>query len=101
MTRARATLKAADLQQMGVSKPYAHQLLAGGRTPSLKLALLIEAQFGIPPRAWAEAAIDTPISNLAVHDAAPVSDPANLPADDGDGAENPGENVSRTEGVAA
>ena len=45
-------IKAADLQRIGVSKPYAHQLLAGGKTPSLSLALRIEKELGIPPQIW-------------------------------------------------
>lgn len=46
------TIKAADLQRIGVSKPYAHQLLAGGKTPSLTLALRIEKELGVPPQVW-------------------------------------------------
>jgi len=46
------TIKAADLQRIGVSKPYAHQLLAGGKTPSLPLALKIEKELGVPPQVW-------------------------------------------------
>lgn len=45
-------IKAADLQRIGVSKPWSHQLLAGGKTPSLSLALRIEKSFGIPASAW-------------------------------------------------
>lgn len=45
-------IKAADLQRIGVSKPYAHQLLAGGKTPSLPLALKIEKELGVPPQVW-------------------------------------------------
>lgn len=47
-----STLKAADLQRIGVSKPYAHQLVGGIRSPSLRLALKIQAEFGIPVGAW-------------------------------------------------
>lgn len=45
-------IKASDLQRVGVSKVYAHQLLAGGKSPSLALALKLESELGIPPRAW-------------------------------------------------
>lgn len=45
-------IKATDLQRVGVSKVYAHQLLAGGKSPSLALALRLETELGIPPRAW-------------------------------------------------
>jgi transcriptional regulator with XRE-family HTH domain len=58
MTKHPTDLKATDLQRIGVSKPYAHQLLAGLRTPSLKLAVQVEAEFGIPPKAWLDAAND-------------------------------------------
>lgn len=46
------SIKATDLQRLGVSKPYSHQLLAGGRMPSLELAVLLETKLGIPVRAW-------------------------------------------------
>lgn len=59
MTKHPSDLKATDLQRIGVSKPYAHQLLTGLRTPSLKLAVQVEAEFGIPPKAWLAAANDT------------------------------------------
>ena len=45
-------IKAADLQRLGVSKPYSHQLLAGGKTPSLALAQKLERELGIPTSAW-------------------------------------------------
>lgn len=45
-------LKAADLQRIGVSKPYAHQLTSGLRSPSLKLALRIETELGVSPAVW-------------------------------------------------
>lgn len=45
-------IKATDLQRLGVSKPWAHQLLAGGKRPSLPLALKIQEEFGIPVTAW-------------------------------------------------
>ena len=45
-------IKAADLQRLGVSKPYSHQLLAGGKTPSLALAQRLERELGIPTSAW-------------------------------------------------
>lgn len=59
MKKSIASLKAADLRQLGVSKPYAHQLVSRDRAPSLVLAVRIEQAFGIPPRAWLEAANDT------------------------------------------
>ena len=59
MKKSIATLKAADLRQLGVSKPYAHQLVSRDRDPSLKLAVKIEQAFGIPPRDWLTAANDT------------------------------------------
>jgi len=45
-------IKAADLQRLGVSKPYSHQLLAGGKTPSLVLAQKLERELGIPTSVW-------------------------------------------------
>lgn len=58
MKKTIASLKAADLRQLGVSKPYAHQLVSRGRQPSLDLAVKIERAFGIAPREWVEAAND-------------------------------------------
>lgn len=52
MANKRTTLKAADLQRIGVSKPYAHQLVSGLRSPSLRLALRIEAELGVSPTVW-------------------------------------------------
>lgn len=40
------TLKAADLQRIGVSKPYAHQI-ARGHSPSVKMALRIMRGTGV------------------------------------------------------
>jgi len=48
----RVPIKAIDLQRIGVSKPWAHQLLAGGKKPSLELAVKIQTEFGIPVTAW-------------------------------------------------
>ncbi len=45
-------IKAADLQRLGVSKPYSHQLLAGGKTPSLALAQKLERELGISTSVW-------------------------------------------------
>ena len=45
-------IKAADLQRLGVSKPYSHQLLAGGKTPSLARAQKLERELGIPTSVW-------------------------------------------------
>jgi hypothetical protein len=46
-------IKAADIQaRVNISRVYAHQLLAGIRTPSLKTAVLLEREFGIPTSAW-------------------------------------------------
>ena len=45
-------IQAADLQRLGVSKPYSHQLLAGGKTPSLALAQKLERELGIPTSVW-------------------------------------------------
>lgn len=45
-------IKAADLQRLGVSKPYSHQLLAGGKTPSLALAQKLERELGISTNVW-------------------------------------------------
>lgn len=47
-----STIKAADLQRIGLSKPYSHQLLAGGKTPSLATALKLESELGIPVNSW-------------------------------------------------
>ena len=49
---AASDIKAADLQRLGVSKPYSHQLLAGGKSPSLALAIKLERELGIPVTAW-------------------------------------------------
>ncbi len=49
-------VKAADLQRLGLSKPYSHQLLAGGKSPSLALAIRLEREIGIPVTAWPLAA---------------------------------------------
>lgn len=47
------TIKAADLSaRVGISRVYAHQLLAGGKTPSLEKAIVIEREVGIPVTAW-------------------------------------------------
>lgn len=45
-------IKAADLQRLGLSKPYSHQLLAGGKSPSLALAIKLDRELGIPVTAW-------------------------------------------------
>lgn len=45
-------IKAADLQRLGLSKPYSHQLLAGGKSPSLALAIRLQSELGIPVTAW-------------------------------------------------
>ncbi|KQW79741.1 helix-turn-helix domain-containing protein [Brevundimonas sp. Root1279] len=50
--KAALDIKAADLQRLGVSKPYSHQLLAGGKSPSLALALKLERELGIPVSSW-------------------------------------------------
>jgi transcriptional regulator with XRE-family HTH domain len=48
-----STIKAADLvARVGISRVYAHQLLAGGKTPSLEKAVAIEREVGIPVTAW-------------------------------------------------
>lgn len=64
MTDQAPSIKAADLRRIGVSKPYAHQLTSGARSPSLALALKIEAALGIPPTAW-------PLSRRATNDPTP------------------------------
>lgn len=58
MKKSIASLKASDLRQIGVSKPYAHQLVSRDRAPSLELAVRIERAFGIAPREWLKAAND-------------------------------------------
>lgn len=40
------TLKAADLQALGISKPYAHQIVRGDK-PSVKMALRILRGTGV------------------------------------------------------
>lgn len=45
-------IKAADLQRLGLSKPYSHQLLAGGKSPSLALAIRLDRELGIPVTVW-------------------------------------------------
>ena len=69
MIRAVPTIKAVDLQRIGVSKPYSHQLISGDRTPSLKLAIQIEQKLGVPTTAW-------PLSAGADHAATLPSDAA-------------------------
>lgn len=54
----RPAIKATDLQRIGVSKPWAHQLLAGGKKPSLELAVKLQSEFGIPVTAWPLPALD-------------------------------------------
>lgn len=77
MTDAHTAIKAADLQKIGVSKPYAYQLIAGSRSPSLRLALQIEAALGVPPTAWPLKAAD--LNNPCVHGGpAPVDDAATM-----------------------
>ena len=61
-------IKAADLQRLGVSKPYSHQLLAGGKSPSLALALRLERELGIPVNVWpipSKRAANTPTQSKA------------------------------------
>lgn len=41
-----STIKAADLQRIGVSKPYAHQI-ARGHSPSVEMALRILRGTGV------------------------------------------------------
>lgn len=41
-----ASLTAADLRKLGISKPYAHQLASGSRKPSLAMALRIHDALG-------------------------------------------------------
>lgn len=50
--KTRKQIKAVDLQRIGVSKPYSHQLLAGGKTPSLALAQKLERELGISTSVW-------------------------------------------------
>lgn len=45
-------IKAADLQRIGISKPYSHQLISGARMPSLPLALRIKAELGVAVECW-------------------------------------------------
>lgn len=52
MSASPENIKAADLQRIGVSKPYAHQLASGARSPSLTLALRIETELGVSPASW-------------------------------------------------
>lgn len=42
----------AALVAIGVSQPYASQLVSGARTPSARLALDIEARLGVPVSFW-------------------------------------------------
>lgn len=44
------------LKGIGISESYASQLVNGRRTPSLRLALRIEQQLGIPASNWSKAA---------------------------------------------
>lgn len=66
MTHATPSIKAADLQRIGISKPYAHQLISGARTPSLKLALRIQAELGIAPASWPLPANDASVEDPEV-----------------------------------
>ncbi len=75
----------AELARMGLSQPYVSQLVNRRRSPSLKLALRIERELGVPPKFWAD------------HDAPPVDEVGNMAPADGCGAENPERNVSRTD----
>lgn len=70
-------IKASDLQKLGMSKVYAHQLLAGGKSPSLALALKIEEKLGISPRVWPLPKKDRPVGRPAsANDDAPSSEAA-------------------------
>lgn len=42
----------AGLRGIGISAPYASQLVSGERTPSLKLALRIKRELGVPVEYW-------------------------------------------------
>lgn len=44
----------ARLKSIGIKEAYASHLATGRRTPSLALALEIEAKLGIPVSEWAE-----------------------------------------------
>lgn len=60
-------VKAADLQRIGLSKPYSHQLLAGGKSPSLATAIKLERELGIPVTVW-----PLPVKERAANDATPA-----------------------------
>lgn len=52
MAASTPSITAADLQRIGVSKPYAHQLASRARKPSLTMAVRIEDELGVPVRTW-------------------------------------------------
>lgn len=52
------------LSGIGISIPYAYQLISGVRSPSLKLALKIEREIGIPVSYWVDRK-STPASGVA------------------------------------
>jgi len=46
-------LRPADLvDKIGISRSYASELLSRGKSPSLDIAVKIEAAFGIAPSLW-------------------------------------------------
>lgn len=65
----RSTIKAADLQRIGISKPYAHQLASGRSSPSLKMAIKIKSELGVPVDAW-------PLARRAANDTQSQSEAA-------------------------
>lgn len=85
MVTSRIAIKAADLQRIGVSKPYSHQLIGGTRTPSMKLAARIRDALGVPMEAWG-AHQETFAETAPTMTATPTA-----------GAENSNVNVSGTE----
>ena len=62
----------ARLKSIGIKEAYASHLATGRRTPSLSLALEIEAKLGIKPSFWSEL--------KASADAAKASSPPGCPA---------------------
>lgn len=52
VTKAESAPTQAELVSIGVSQSYASELLAGKKTPSLKLAVRIFQRLGFPVTAW-------------------------------------------------
>lgn len=86
---------AVELELSAKSRGWLSEIERGVTDASLRLALRIERWSG------GQVSAGSVCKELAEHSSAPVSDPDRLDGHASAGAENPRENVSRTEGAAA